>query len=95
MIANQVLAGDQLYLGQTLTEKGKKILEVYNTGQGIPINEQNRIFERFYRIDKARNSSSKSYGLGLSIAKAIIEDHHGKINVHSDLGKWVKFQVYL
>ncbi len=75
--------------------QGKKILEVYNTGQGIPINEQNRIFERFYRIDKARNSSSKSYGLGLSIAKAIIEDHHGKINVHSDLGKWVKFQVYL
>lgn len=74
---------------------GKKILEVYNTGQGIPGTEQKQIFERFYRIDKARNSSSKSYGLGLSIAKAIIEEHHGKITVSSDFGKWVKFQVYL
>lgn len=62
------------------------ILEVKNQGKAIPVSEEERIFERFYRIDKSRNRSENRYGLGLAIAKNIVEKHSGKISAHSEQG---------
>lgn len=75
------------------TEKGKKIIielskekneikiQVKNEGKPIPKEEQAKIFERFYRIDKARNRDEKRYGLGLAIAKKTVEKYNGIIEV--------------
>ena len=56
-------------------------LEVINEGEPIPEEEREKIFERFYRVDKSRNRSEKRYGLGLAIAKATVEKYKGKIEV--------------
>lgn len=62
-------------------EKNEIILEVKNMGEEIPEEEREKIFERFYRIDKSRNRNEKRYGLGLAIAKSTIEKYNGKIEV--------------
>ena len=62
-------------------EKSEIILEVKNMGDPIPQEEREKIFERFYRIDKSRNRNEKRYGLGLAIAKSTIEKYNGKIEV--------------
>lgn len=62
-------------------EKNQIILEVKNMGAPIPEEEREKIFERFYRIDKSRNRNEKRYGLGLAIAKSTIEKYNGKIEV--------------
>lgn len=62
-------------------EKNEIILEVKNMGDPIPEEEREKIFERFYRIDKSRNRNEKRYGLGLAIAKSTIEKYNGKIEV--------------
>ena len=62
-------------------EKDGFKLEVLNQGEEIPKSERERIFERFYRVDKARNREEKRYGLGLSIAKATVEKYKGTIDV--------------
>lgn len=62
-------------------EKNEIILEVKNMGDPIPEEEREKIFERFYRIDKSRNRKEKRYGLGLAIAKSTIEKYNGKIEV--------------
>lgn len=77
------------------THSGKQVLEVYNTGKGIEKKDYKKVFERFYREDQARNSAQGGYGLGLAIAKAIAEEHGGKISVQSDYGKWIAFTVTL
>lgn len=56
-------------------------LSVINSGESIPKDKQDLIFERFYRVDIARNSDDKHYGLGLSIAKSIVTSHKGNIKV--------------
>ena len=69
-------------------------LSVINMGDNIPEEYRKRIFERFYRMDTVRNGEDKHYGLGLAIAKAIVDAHHGHIQVHcyNDL---VEFRVSL
>jgi signal transduction histidine kinase len=62
------------------------ILEVKNQGNSIPLGEEKKIFERFYRIDKSRNRCDNRYGLGLAIAKNITESHNGKISAKSNQG---------
>lgn len=69
------------------------IIEVEDQGMGIEKNEIARIFERFYRVDKARNRNSGGTGLGLAIVKHLIEAHHGKINVESTVGKGTCMKV--
>ena len=61
--------------------KDKIIIDVKNKGIEIPISEREKIFDRFYRIDKSRNRNEKRYGLGLSIAKAITLKNSGTIDV--------------
>ncbi len=62
-------------------EKDGFKLEVKNQGEEIPKSERERIFERFYRVDKARNREEKRYGLGLSICKATVEKYKGTIDI--------------
>ncbi len=68
---------------------------ISDTGRGIAEEEQDKIFERFYKIDKARSPSIEGSGLGLSIAKRIIEMHNGSIKVESVLGAGTTFTVNL
>jgi len=79
----------------TLTgDHGIAELSVINTGDEIPTEHRDKIFERFYRMDSARNGEDKHYGLGLAIAKAIVAAHHGHIEVLCYNGL-VEFRVNL
>ena len=69
-------------------------LSVINKGDEIPQEQREQIFERFYRVDTARNSEDNSYGLGLAIAKAIAVSHKGKIEVQCYDG-FVEFKVQI
>jgi len=76
-------------------EYDRVIVSVSDTGIGIPKKDLPRIFERFYRVDKARSRSSGGTGLGLSIVKHLVELHHGTIQVKSELGVGSTFSVEL
>lgn len=79
-----------------LNQQGKTIVcKISDTGIGIPEEDQKHIFERFYKADKSRERSKKGSGLGLSIAKKIIEMHYGNISVKSKLGTGTTFTVSL
>jgi len=71
------------------------VVSVRDNGVGIPEEEQTRIFERFYRVDKARSRDMGGAGLGLSIAQWIVEQHHGRIVVESTPGAGSIFRVEL
>jgi signal transduction histidine kinase len=71
------------------------VLSLTNTGEGIPEEHLDKIFDRFYRIDKSRSRNSGGYGLGLAIAKTIVEQHGGKISVKSILNGSTTFKVEL
>jgi len=66
-------------------------VSVSDTGEGIPADEINNIFERFHRVDKSRSRSTGGSGLGLTIARYIVEEHKGKIRVESEPGKGSRF----
>lgn len=71
------------------------LLTVSDTGIGIPPQEQERIFERFYRVDKSRSKEVGGTGLGLSIVKHAVLIHHGTIKVDSEIGKGTTITVRL
>jgi two-component system, OmpR family, phosphate regulon sensor histidine kinase PhoR len=71
------------------------ILEVQDDGVGIPAADQRRVFERFYRVDKARSRETGGTGLGLSIVRHVAERHGGKVEVVSTLGSGSTFTVRL
>ena len=76
-----------------LYKKNKQIiLEVKNTGLPIKKEDQEKIFERFYKVDESRNRNSNNYGLGLAIAKNIVERHNGSISAYSNNG-YTTFKV--
>lgn len=80
----------------TVWDRGSSILiEIADTGIGIPRNELPRIFEEFYRASNAKEVEREGTGLGLSIAKQVIEMHHGQIRVESEEGKGSKFSIEL
>jgi two-component system phosphate regulon sensor histidine kinase PhoR len=79
-----------------LSDTGEKIIvEVIDNGIGIPLQHQNRIFERFYRVDAHRNRETGGSGLGLSICKHIIDAHGEKIQVISTEGAGSVFSFAL
>jgi len=71
------------------------VIAVMDTGIGIPKAEQERIFERFYRVDPARSRELGGTGLGLAIAKHLVESNNGQIEVSSEVGRGSMFSVLL
>ncbi len=76
-------------------DNGAGLVKIMDTGIGIPKEEQERIFRRFYRVDKSRSRETGGVGLGLSIAEWIAHAHHGKIEVTSEPNQGSTFIVYL
>jgi len=77
------------------THNGSAVLEVVDTGIGIPPEEQSRVFERFYRVDKARSRQLGGTGLGLSIVKHVALAHGGSVSLKSASGRGSTFRVQL
>ncbi|MEA5625187.1 two-component system sensor histidine kinase RppB [Nostoc sp. UHCC 0251] len=71
------------------------VIKVQDTGIGIPKHELTRIFDRFYRVSSDRSRNTGGSGLGLAIAQAIIQSHHGSIDVQSNLGEGSTFTIKL
>lgn len=79
-----------------LTEQGgEAVIRVKDEGIGIEASEIDRLFERFYRVDRARSRNSGGTGLGLSIVKHLLEAHNGRVEVKSAVGVGTTFTVYL
>ena len=76
-------------------ERNKAKLIIKNTGEGIKKEHLEKIFERFYRVDDSRDRGTGGYGLGLSIAKTIVDDHKGKIYAESIINNETSFIVEL
>jgi len=86
--------GGKVTLGLRRAE-GWAVLTVTDTGMGIPTQDLPHIFERFYRVDKARSRAAGGAGLGLSIVQWIVQAHGGKISVQSEPGHGTTFTVRL
>ncbi|OLO39183.1 hypothetical protein BTR23_09000 [Alkalihalophilus pseudofirmus] len=74
-------------------EDGHIIVQITDTGIGIPSYDLKRIWDRFFKVDRARNKKGRGTGLGLSIVKELVKLHHGEITVESTLGEGTTFTV--
>jgi two-component system phosphate regulon sensor histidine kinase PhoR len=88
-------AGGEARIESGLTPDGRVCIVVSDSGSGIPSNDLPRIFERFYRVDKARSRAVGGTGLGLSIVKHVVERMNGTIRVESHLGRGSAFTILL
>lgn len=84
---------DGIIYVQTKEDYEDIIIKIIDNGIGIPKEDLPRVFERFYRVDKARSRDMGGTGLGLSIAKHIVEEHGGEISVDSEVGKGSIFKI--
>ena len=75
-------------------EKNDIVLKVSNKGEPIPKEEEEKIFERFYKRDNSRNRDTNNYGLGLAIAKSIVSQYNGSITAHTE-NEYTTFKVVL
>lgn len=87
--------GDEIEISYELITSEEVVIRVRDYGEGISKEELGSIFERFYRVDKSRNSKTGGVGIGLSITKAIIERHNGTITVYSEVGEGTTFEIHL
>jgi signal transduction histidine kinase len=87
--------GGRVELGAEPTANGAIVLTVRDTGEGIAPEHLASIFDRFYKVDSARGAGASGSGLGLSIAKAIVERHGGRITVASVPGQGTAFRIEL
>ena len=87
--------GDMVEALVMLEKQNKIVLEVEDTGIGIPKGDIPLIFNRFYRVDKSRSKKMGGSGLGLSIAKWIVDEHHGRILVKSKEGEGTRISIVL
>jgi len=74
---------------------GDAIIEIRDSGKGIPLEHRKRVFERFYRIDKSRTRAEGGAGLGLSIAEWGVRAHGGRIELDCDPGPGCTFRIRL
>jgi len=96
LLTKDTLVQDGKQSGRAQGEQGEFVkIIVSDTGIGIAEEDQERIFDRFFRVDKARSREQGGSGLGLSICKWIVEAHRGEIKVESELGKGSSFIVKL
>jgi heavy metal sensor kinase len=82
-------------IATTRTRAGEAVIEVQDTGPGIPPAHHERIFERFYRLDNARSRETGGIGLGLAIARWAVEANGGRIELESDEGRGSLFRIVL
>ena len=73
--------------------EGHAYLQVRDTGIGIPKEHQERVFERFYRVDKSRSKQTGGTGLGLAIVKHIVAIHNAELTLNSEVGKGTEITV--
>lgn len=78
-----------------LQNKYEVIINLKDTGMGIPQEDRDRIFERFYRVDKSRSKKITGTGIGLSIVKHIVEYHNGTIVLNSEVNKGTTIEIHL
>ena len=80
----------------SVKRQGKEVkITVKDTGIGIPKEAQERVFERFYRVDKSRSKETGGTGLGLAIVKHAVVQMEGRIQLFSELGVGTEISVYL
>jgi signal transduction histidine kinase len=85
---------DQISL-EVRGEEGEAIVRVSDTGMGIPLRDQARVFERFYRVDEGRSRDQGGTGLGLAIVKHVADLHGGHVSLSSELGEGSTFTITL
>jgi signal transduction histidine kinase len=78
-----------------LESEGKASIDVMDTGPGVPPDLQNRIFDRFYRVDESRSREKGGTGLGLSIARSAVEVHGGQLTLESATSRGSTFRITL
>jgi signal transduction histidine kinase len=87
-------AGGDVHV-RMLLEEGNLRIEVQDPGIGIPAEHQAKLFQAFYRVDNSATASIPGTGLGLVIAKAIVEHHGGRIGFASEAGKGTTFHLLI
>jgi two-component system, OmpR family, sensor histidine kinase SenX3 len=86
---------DGRIIAAVAADNGSVVLRVSDTGSGIPSKDLTRVFERFYRVDRARSRETGGTGLGLAIVRHVAENHGGTVSVTSELGRGSTFEVRL
>jgi len=92
---NEIASPDIHRVRKDSGNPGSIEISIFNSGAGIPTNELDKIFNRFYQVDESYAKDSEGSGIGLALTKELVEAHHGEIRVESELNKGTTFLVWL